>query len=134
MTPNTSTNGGSLLAPAITPTDTSIVAGKLQINPTSFTITRTGGSNGGCDYYPSSQWVCLVHLKNIDAQKDVSYSTNTNPDTITVDPSTSNVPISPGETTSAIIMIPDMLCPAQAAISFKVTGGDTTVVHWTCTG
>jgi len=101
------------------PTSTPPVLGELSVTPRSFNITPTGGSSGGCDYYPGSFWICLVTIRNVSNQGQLSWSATATQDSITFQPgSASNVPIEPGQSQQIDIQIPASFC-GHAVVTFK---------------
>jgi hypothetical protein len=130
QTPTTGNrNGGN--TPSTGSSGSSSTSEGLQITPTDFSVVRDT-STGGCTYFPNNYWNCLVDVKDTDTSNSLNYTTNTNPSTVTVFPSTSNIALSPGETREVFIKIPDQSCPAQATITFSVPGGGSVDVHWNC--
>lgn len=104
----------------------------LRVSPTSFTVIRSIGTSG-CNYFPNHGWTCTVNLYNTTTSQLNWNAAVPNGSSITVEPSSTGF-ILANDTWSPDISIPDMSCPAQADITFSVQGGDSVVVHWSCTG
>ncbi len=92
---------------------------------------RGTASLGSCSYTAGSGWSCPVTIA-ASGNNQVSWpwnSSSSGVSGISITPSSGS--LSPGQSTTATVTIPDMLCPASATIT--ITGpADTIPLNWSC--
>ncbi|HEY6410748.1 MAG TPA: toll/interleukin-1 receptor domain-containing protein [Ktedonobacteraceae bacterium] len=90
--------------------------GQISVTPTNINTTRTVGFSNGCSYFSGRGWDCTVTLKNISNSGDLTWTSNPSPGSVTVSPSTFNLPTQ--QDMQVTIMIPDGTC-GKSDITFK---------------
>ena len=97
----------------------------LAINQTSFHIP-----DGNCAYSAGQGWTCTTMLANQDTQQSLNWSaTASGVNGITVTPPGGT--LSPGQSASVSIFVPDTTCPANATITFSGPANSVNVT-WNC--